>query len=397
MLVENNSYPEDIRIFHEATALTEAGYLVSVICPSRPNRPWNEVSAGIHVFRYHESNVGKGFIGYLWEYSYSLLAMFLLSIIAFLKPGFDYIHAANPPDTVVLIAAFYKLLGRKFIFDQHDLSPEVFRLKFGTKSKLFNLVYKILIALERLSCILADHIIATNQSYKALEMERDRVPSDRITVVRNGPDPIEKIPFRLIEDIRQPGKKTILFLGVIGFQDGVDYLLRSLHDLKYRQGRDDFLCVIAGDGGALPGLKLLANELDLNGCVRFPGWIQEANAASYIHSADICIAPEPSNFLNDRSTMVKVMEYMAFGKPIVAFDLPEHRVTAQSAAIYAEPNNERDFAQKIAALMDDPEKCRTMAQIARQRIEKELSWPHQKAHLLEAYNKIDQNGGAEVQ
>ncbi len=396
MLVENNAYPEDVRVLHSARTLTEAGYLVSVICQSRPNRPPREVLAGVQIYRYALPVFGTGFVAYILEYSYSLLEMFLLSIRVWRESGFDIIHAANPPDTAVLIAAFYKILGKRFIFDQHDLSPEIYLLKFGNKNGIRGLIYWALLFLEGLSCRLADHIIAPNESYKVLEMDRDKVPPERITVVRNGPDLDKMAPAYPLPNIGREGRKTLLYLGVIGFQDGVDFLLRALHHLKYQLGRSDFLCVIAGDGDALPGLKMQAVELALGDFVLFPGWIESAEVPGYISTADICVAPEPSNDLNDRSTIVKIMEYMAAGNPIVAFDLPEHQVTAQNAAIYAEPNSELDFARKIAELMDDPQKCREMGQFGRERIEKELGWCYQKTHLLDAYNKIDGNRRTEV-
>jgi glycosyltransferase involved in cell wall biosynthesis len=387
LLVENNSFPEDIRVFHEATTLIDAGYTVSVICPSKPNLPQYEKSGGIHIFRYPPWVAGNSTFTYLGEFGYSLLAMFYLSLFALWKPGFDIIHAANPPDTAVFIAAAYKMLGKKFIFDQHDLSPEIYLLRFGPGKKAHKVVFKTLIALERLSCKLADHIIAPNVSYKMLEIQRCGVPADRITVVRNGPD----LPAAVRHGISEcnNGKKTLLYVGVIGIQDGVDYLVRALHFLKYRFMRGDFSCVIVGDGSALPSMKALAFELGLQDLILFTGWVKGENVPDYIDSADICLAPEPSNDLNNRSTMIKVMEYMAFCKPIVAFNLPEHRETAREAAIYAEPNDEEDFAQKIALLMDDPKRCREMGQIGRDRIEKELCWMHQKAYLLEAYTKIE--------
>ncbi len=388
MLVENCDFLEDIRVRHEAATLSEAGHVVSVICQSRSNRPWHELLAGIRVFRFQIPVSGKGAVSYAVEFSYSLLAMFLLSLLVLWKPGFDIIHAANPPDTAVIMAALYKILGKRFVFDQHDLSPEVYLLRFGTDKKAGGLIYKALLGLERLSCSLADHVIAPNESYRTLQIQRDGVPAERITVVRNGPDLDTHALVHPIADIRRNGKKTLLYLGVIGYQDGVDYLLRSLFKLRYDLGREDFLCVVAGDGNALPSLRLQAAELRLDDLVLFPGWIESVNVASYINAADICLAPEPSNDLNDRSTIVKIMEYMAGRKPVVAFDLPEHRVTAQNAATYAEPNRELDFAYKIASLMDDPEKCNKMGQIARERVEKELSWAHQRARLMEAYSKI---------
>ncbi len=388
MLVENESYPEDDRILHEASTLADAGYLVSVICPSSSNHPWREKLDGIHVFRYPKPISGKGFITYAWEYSYSLIAMLLLSLIILRDPGFDTLHSANPPDTGVFLGAFYKLFGKRFVFDHHDLFPEIYEIRFGNGKLIHKLAYKILAALEKSSCRLADHVIATNNSYKAVEIERDGVPADRITVVRNGPDIRNQEPVKTVEKIKQGRKKTLLYLGVIGFQDGVDSLLRSIHHLVHTLGKSNFQCIIAGDGDALPGLKLQASELGLNDFVSFPGWIKYTDVSNYINSADLCLAPEPSNPLNDRSTIIKIMEYMACSKPIVAFDLPEHRITAQDAASYAQKNDELDFAQKISALLDNPERCEEMGKIGRDRIEKALAWEYQAPHLVEAYQKI---------
>jgi glycosyltransferase involved in cell wall biosynthesis len=390
MLVENNPFLMDIRVFQEARALAEAGCQVSVICPSGPNQRWHEMKDGIHIFQYPPPLSGNGFLNYLWEYSYSLIAMFLLSFVALLKPGFDVIHAANPPDTAVFIAAFYKLLGKRFIFDHHDLAPEVYQIRFGTHERMHRAIYHILIFLEKLSCKVADQIIATNQSFKRTEIDRDHIPEERITIVRNGPASDRLEPVDPIAEIKQKGKIILVYLGVMGFQDGVDHLLRALYNLVNKLNRNDFLCVIAGSGQAFPNLKLQAHQLGLDSYVMFTGFIESANVTRYICTADICVAPEPSNLLNDRSTIIKIMEYMALGKPIVAFDLPEHTVTADGAALYACPNDELDFARKIATLIDDPEKRREMGRIGKERVDNELAWSYQKAHLLAAYSRLGQ-------
>jgi glycosyltransferase involved in cell wall biosynthesis len=286
-----------------------------------------------------------------------------------------------------LIAAFYKLLGKRFVYDHHDLAPEAYYFRFGGNGN--RLVYHALVFFERLSCRLADHVIATNQSYRAIEMERGRVPEQRSTVVRNGPDlnllqAVEPNP-----DLRRAGKTTIGYVGRMGFQDGVDYLLRALHHLVYDLGRTDFFCFVAGTGVAVPSLKALTGRLSLSDYVLFTGWVEHKDVARYLSAADIGVAPEPSNAYNDRSTMIKMTEYMALGKPIVAFDLPEHRVTAQDAALYACPNDELDFARQIVALMDDPERRKKMGQRGRERIETKLAWPHQAKHLLEVYKALN--------
>jgi len=386
MLLENSSYPWDGRVRKEARALAAAGYRVSVICPLSPGQPWREVIDGVHVYRFPAPSAGNGFLGYLWEYGYSIVATFFLSLLVLLREGFDVVHAHNPPDTFVLVAGFYKLLGKCFVYDHHDLAPEMYYARFGGSGN--RLVYHTLVLLEKLSCRFADHVIATNQSYKTVEMQRGHVPEQRITIVRNGPD-LDCLQSRESgPDLRQKGKAIIGYVGLMGFQDGVDYLLRALQHLVCDLGRTDFFCVLVGTGDALPSLKSLAEQLDLAEQVLFTGWVEHTEVAHYISVADICVAPEPSNPYNDRSTAVKMMEYMALGKPVVAFDLPEHRVTAQNAAVYAHPNDELDFAEQIAALMDDPERRKKMGQIGRERIDGEFAWPYQERHLLEAYDAL---------
>jgi glycosyltransferase involved in cell wall biosynthesis len=304
----------------------------------------------------------------------------------FARGGFDVIHAHCPPDAFALIAAFYKLLGKRFVYDHHDLSPELYLAKFGGSGK--DSVHRVLIWLEKLCCRLADHVIATNESYKAVEMQRGRVPEECITVVRNGPDLNTKPSAEPAHNLRPEGKTVLSYVGVMGTQDGVDHLVRALHHLVYDLERRDVRCYLVGRGDAVPRLKRMVMQLGLSDHVVFTGWVDRAEVGRHIGAADICVAPEPSNPYNDRSTAIKVMEYMALGRPIVAFDLPEHRVSAREAALYAVPNDELDFARKIALLMDDPERRRRLGQIGRQRIEEGLAWPFQAKHLLKAYETL---------
>lgn len=384
MLLENCSYPADRRVSVEAEALTTAGYHVSVICPKASGQPWWEVLNGVRVYRYPMPPAANSFLGYFWEYGYSMVAAFLLSMVVCWREGCDIVHAHNPPDTFVFIAAFYKILGKRFIYDHHDLAPEMYYARFGGRGN--RLVYHVLIFLEKLSCRLADHVITTNQSYKQIEMQRGRVSEECITIVRNGPDLHRLQP--VAPTLRAPEKTVIGYVGVMGFQDGVDYLLRALHHLIYDLGRTDFYCILIGTGNAWPNLKALAAQLRLDEYAWFTGFVLDADLVRYLSTVDICVAPEPSNPFNDYSTMIKMMEYMALAKAIVAFDLPEHRVTAQDAAIYARPNDETDFARHIAALMDNSEQRQRMGQRGRERVETELAWTYQEKHLLEAYSAL---------
>jgi glycosyltransferase involved in cell wall biosynthesis len=249
-------------------------------------------------------------------------------------------------------------------------------------------IYQLLIVLEKLSCKLADHVIATNESYKLIEMERGGVPEDRITIVRNGPDMEMLLYADQDHDLRTRANCILGYVGAMGPQDGVDYLLRALRHLIFEMDMRDVYCVIIGQGKALPGLKELARELSIEENVWFTGWIPNEDKLRYLATTDICLDPDPSNPFNDRCTMIKMMEYMALGKPIVAFDLPEHRVTAKGAALYARPNDELDFARYITLLVNDPTRCEKMGEFGRKRIETKLAWPFQAEKLIEAYSSL---------
>jgi glycosyltransferase involved in cell wall biosynthesis len=390
MLLENNAFPQDRRVAAEASALTQAGHRVTVIAPALPGQPWHEVENGVTTYRYPAPTSVTGIIGFVWEYSYSLAASFALSLLVFFRTGFDVVHAHNPPDLFVFIAAFYKLFGTRFVFDHHDLSPEMFGARFGggRHTAIHRTIYRVLVWLEALSCRLADQVIATNESYAAVEAQRGRVPRDRITIVRNGPNldiirPVDPDP-----GLRRSGKTIIGYIGIMGVQDGVDGLLRALKHLIDDVGRTDFLCVLVGDGDAWPSLKVLAAELEIEAFVWFTGPLVHTDWLPYLCAADLCVEPGPSNPYNDRSTAVKIMEYMALSKPIVAFDLPEHRFTARDAACYVQPNDERAFAWALAQLMDDRERRETMGAFGRRRVESALAWPHSVTSLLRVYTGL---------
>jgi glycosyltransferase involved in cell wall biosynthesis len=253
-------------------------------------------------------------------------------------------------------------------------------------------VFNALVFLEKLSCRLADLVIATNESYKKMEMERGGVPEQRIAIVRNGPD-LERL--RIVDPDLELRKRAGTILGYVGSiepQDGLDYLLRALHQLVYALGKKDVFCVIIGPGSVLAYLKNLATELQIDDYIWFTGWIPDEDMIRYLSTVDICVDPDPSNPFNDRCTMIKMTEYMALGKPIVAFDLPEHRVTAGEAAVYASPNDETDFAKQIAILMDDQVQRKKMGQIGSNRIATEFSWQHQSKKLINAYKTRFGNG-----
>lgn len=387
MLLENNPYPQDGRVRREATALTDAGYSVSVICPAAAGQPFRDTVNGVKVYRYAPPRDGDGFLGYVWEYGHALFWSFWLSLNVAVRSGFDVIHSHNPPDLFFLIAALYKPFGKRFVFDHHDLSPEMYHARFHDGGNA--LVHRVLLACEKLSFRLADLVVATNESYRRIAVERGGVPAARVAVVRNGPE-IERFQNAVPdEDLRRRAATILGYVGVIGVQDGVDILVRAVSHLVKRLGHTDVLAIVIGDGDDLQHVKQVAADEGIEHHFLFTGRIDDpAVLVKYLATADICVDPDPFNAYNDRCTMIKMTEYMAVGKPIAAFDLTEHRVTAQDAAVYARPNDESDLALKIAELIADPERCREMGRIGKDRIASSLSWPRQAPKLVEAYASL---------
>ena len=386
ILIQNAPYPQDGRVRLEARALVDAGWEVTVICPSQRGQAWRETLDGVWVRRYPRAKPSQGLLGYVWEYGYSMVFTLVLSLIALVEHGFDVVHACNPPDLFVFLGAIYKLLGKRFVFDHHDLSPEMYYARFHGRGH--PLVFRVLAFFEWLSCRVADHVLATNESYKKVEVDRDGVPPERITVVRNGPE-LERFAEAAPDpELRKKAGTIIGYIGVMGYQDGVDNLLKAIDHLVHDLGRSDVYAVLMGTGDAWYDLKRMVRELGLDEHVAMPGVVTDAAMRSVLATADILAAPEPKNDFTDRSTMIKMMEYMAVGKPIVAFDLTEHRVSGEEAALYAQPNETLDFARQIAALMDDPERRERMGQFGKKRVKAQLAWVHQKHNLLRAYGRL---------
>jgi glycosyltransferase involved in cell wall biosynthesis len=286
----------------------------------------------------------------------------------------------------VLIGGFWKLFGKRFIFDQHDLAPEMYWARFAGKGNRF--LHQALLFFERLSCRWADQVIVANESSRRLVVARTGVRPGKVAVVRNGPEACHLQLSEPIMSLCHDPRAVIGYVGVMGHQDGVDYLLRALAQLRRDLGRSDWRCVLVGDGETVPALKKLTVELGISGHVHFTGWLDYRDVPRYIAAMDICVAPDPSNEYSDRSTIIKLMEYMAQAKPIVAFDLPEHRVTAKGSALFASANNELDFARQIARLMDDTGLRQQLGQAGRARAASTLAWSQQEAVLIGAYEKI---------
>ncbi len=392
MLLENSAYSEDGRVRCEANSLVAAGYQVTVIGPAADGERWYEVFDGVAAYQFPPPFVANGILGYLLEYSYTLSIIAALTLWVAVRRGFDVVHAHNPPDFLVLIGGFWRLFGKRFVFDQHDLAPDMYLSRFDPSGN--RVLHRVLLCFERFSCRWADHVIATNESCKKVQMERGGIPASRITIVRNGPEPWHLQRFEPDDSLRNGAPNVFGYVGIMGRQDGVDYLLRALHILRHVHQRSDWRCILIGKGPAMESLRQLVEQLEIAEKVYFTGWVDYEKVPRYLAATDICVVPDPSNSYNDRSTIVKLMEYMAQAKPVVAFDLPEHRVTAGETALYARPNDEADFARQILRLMDDSTLRKRLGEAGRCRIAEQLSWQRQEAYLLEAYRSLDR--GARV-
>ncbi len=383
MLVENLTVPFDRRMWQEAQTLRDGGYQVAVICPK--GQQWQKAYEnldGVHIYRYPPPAEAHGKLAYVWEYSYSWAATALLSLVVFARHGFDIIHTANPPDIYFTLARLYKFLGKKFVFDQHDLCPEVFMSRFGTRE---GLIPRLLFLLEAQTYGTADIVLATNESYREVAMTRGGKPGDRVFVVRSAPDLAKFHAVPPEPSLREGKQYLVTYLGVMAPQDGVDYLIRSIGHVVHDCGRRDIRFVLIGGGDSWHDLKKMAEDAGLAEYVHFTGRIPDIDLQRYLSSADLGVAPDPKNELNDVSTMNKILEYMAVGLPIVSFDLKESRFSAQDGAVYATPNDERDFAQKIVELLDDPARRATMGEKNRVRLREKLSWDYTRIELLRAY------------
>lgn len=402
MLVENR-FPADTRVRNEASTLVDNGFKVTVLALRNPGEQPREVVNGVTVYRIPrltlfeklpgaESSLVKRLInkvlvvvGYFSEYAYFTGSCLALSLYVAIREGVDVVHAHNPPDTLVVVGAVNKLLGKKFVFDHHDLSPELYMSRYKTGE---DIVTRVLGFLEKCSVKLADVVIATNESYRAHDIARHSIDPEKVFIVRNGPD-LRRV--RLLEPDRglQAMNKTILgYVGAMNPQDGVDHLLVALGHLVHDLKRRDFYCVLIGDGDSRVALEAQAKQLGIADLVFFTGFIPDEDLVRYLSSADICLDPNPSSPLNDVSTWIKVMEYMALAKPIISFDLKETRTSASDAAIYVTPNNEAEFAKAIARLMDDPAQRRMMGEFGKARVQRELSWQVTSRNLVQAYDRL---------
>ncbi len=386
MIVQNLPVPFDRRVWQEATTLAKNGYVVSVICPKgRGYEASYESLEGVHIYRHPLPFEASGALGYLIEYSLSLFWEFLLAWKVLFPQGFDVIHACNPPDNIFLIGGFFKyLFGKKFLFDHHDICPELYEAKFHRK----DFFYKMMLWSERLTFMLADVSIATNKSYRQIAITRGRMPPNKVFIVRSGPD-LERITITPhVLGLKMGKEHLVAYMGVMGPQDGVQNLIEAARIIVHDMNRRDIHFILTGDGPAFAKLKRSVEEYDLQHYVSFTGRLTGQPLLDVLNTADVCVSPDEVNAMSDQSTMNKVMDYMAVGKPIVQFELNEGRYSAGEAALYAKPNDTMDMARKIVELVDSPAKRHIMGRLGRTRIEKELAWVFEVPKLLAAYDAV---------
>ena len=385
-IVENLPSPFDRRVWQEATTLHQNGYQVAIICPTgKGYEEKYECLDGIHIYRHPLPPEAEGALGYALEYSVALYWEFYLSFKVLFSHGFDAIHACNPPDLIFLVGGFFKFFfHKKFLFDHHDINPELYEAKFGRR----DFFYRLMLLCERLTFKTADRSIATNESYKQIAIERGGMHPDKVTVVRSGPK-LDRL--KIIEPVLalKKGRKYLVgYVGVMGKQEGIDYLLRALQYIVEHKNRTDVHFGLVGGGTELTSLQAYAKALGVEDYVTFTGRVSDQQMLEMLNTADVCVNPDVANEMNDKSTMNKIMEYMALAKPIVQFDLSEGRFSAQEASLYACRNDTKDLAEKILLLLDDQVKRKAMGDFGRNRIITELEWKYEEPKLLEAYRLL---------
>ena len=384
IIVQNLPVPFDRRVWLEACALRDAGFQVSIVCPKAPGDPSFQELEGIRIRKYDPPPPTSGALSYAWEFAYCWVRTLVLVARAAAREGFDVIQACNPPDTYWALAAPFKAFGKRFVFDQHDLCPEVYVSRFPNGSRV---AHRALMLLERATYALADQVVATNESYRDTAIGRGHVPAGRVTVVRTGPNPDRLRKGQPVDSWRNGKRYLCAYLGVMGPQDGVDLALQAAGAIV-RSGREDVHFVLIGSGDSHDELVLLADELGIADRVTFTGRIPDETVFEILSTADVGLSPDPLNPLNDVSTMNKTMEYMSFELPVVAFDLKETRVSAGPAAVYAPPNDTDAFANAIVELLDDPEQRAEMGRKGRERVERELAWRHQAPRYVGVYESL---------
>lgn len=384
-LIENVPYGLDSRVKREADLVQSLGGSVCVICPSDGAGLFRKVD-GVSVYQYPKPSWGEGFIAHLVEYLTSLFFHSILTVYVFFRHGFDIIHAGNPPDIFWLVAAPYKLLGKKYIFDHHDLVPELFEVRYAEKMPW---LHKVVLWFERRNMVLADHVISTNDTFRSFAIQRGGRRPDQVTVVRNGPW-LER-DFPEVEFKREAGEASkirIGYLGIMNPQDHLDNLIEAARIIRYDWARQDIDFVLIGSGDAYPGLVSLRDQLKLSDVIEMPGTLPWEQVIATLQTTDICVQPDPPTVFNRNLTMNKLMEYMALGKAVIAYDMPETKVSGGAAIDYVNGETAQDLATAIVALADDSVRRSELGAAARKRIEEHLSWERKRVTLAAVYRQV---------
>ncbi|MEO8603110.1 MAG: glycosyltransferase family 4 protein [bacterium] len=385
-LIEDGSFLFDNRVRREARTLRDAGAEVTVICPRSPGEPWHDVSEGIRVYRYPLPPLTAGFASHVLEYLVSFCAQTLLTAWVAWRHGFDAIHAANPPDLMWLIALPYRILrGTRFVFDHHDLVPELFEDRFGTSRVRLAAIMRFL---ERRSFALAHHVVSTNEHYRGVALARGGKRPEDVTVVRNGPDARDFPAAAADQRIRALGRIVVGYLGNMNPQDGVDRFFAVARLIRHKHGRTDIGFVMVGGGDCFADLKRLRGELGLTDAVAMTGRLAWPEVLATLRATDICVQPDPPGRLNDRSTMNKLMDYMALGRAVVAYDLAETRVSGGDAVCYAPDSSIEALAAAVLSIADDPTRMAELQRAGLERVRNVLGWSHQSHRLVEVYAKL---------
>lgn len=385
IIVENLPVPFDGRVWKEACALHKDGYQVSVLCPrGKGYTKGYERLEGVHIYRHPFPPEGNSAFGYLWEYGVALVWEFLYAWWIFLRRGFHVIQGCNPPDNIFLVALAFRLFGVKYVFDHHDANPELYISKYEREG----LLYRTQVLLEKWTFRCSDVSIATNNSYKELAVRRGGMAEEDVFVVRNGPDLATFKPVAPKPELKYRKRFLVGYVGNMSIQEGLDILVNVAQYVK-QSGRRDVYFTCVGGGPGLPGLRQMVRDMNLEDTMNFTGRIPDQDLIDILSTADVCVNPDKPCEMNSISTMIKIMEYMALGKPIVQFDLKEGRFSAGEASLYSD-NKElvQGFAANILWLLDHPEERQRMGEIGRRRVEQELAWEYSVPHLLAAYERV---------
>jgi len=382
ILLQNEPVPSDRHVWNQSTALARNGYDVNVICPAGEERDRDRFERidGVSIHRYRPLRAGERAPGYALEYLAALWSIRRLALRLASRRPFDLVHACSPPDFLLLAALGLRCGGARFVFDHHDLTPELYLTRFGS-----GLLHRVTLAAEQVAFRSADLVLSVNDSYRRVAIDRGHRDPDEVAVVRTGPDLTRFVPLEPDPSLKRGKPFLLSYAGVMGPQDGIDHALRALKEL--RRLRDDWHAVFMGDGDVVEEMRALAAEVGLSDSVEFTGWVEHKTIARVLSSSDVCLAPDPKNPLNDVSSMIKVSEYMAMSRPIVSYDLAESRFGAGKAAAFAAPDDHAGFARLVSELLDDPGRRATMGEDGRTRVESLLAWELQERSLLAAYER----------